>query len=82
MELAIINGTYRDNSNGKPQNGLSPNQRIAVPANITTLTSPGINRFAMPAMSTMPTLMAPNVLRPVSFDLSPGYLTFRGTNRH
>jgi len=64
MELAIINGTYRDNSNGKPQNGLSPSQRIAVPTNITTLTSPGINRFSLPTMPTMQTMMAGNMLRP------------------
>jgi hypothetical protein len=64
MELAIINGTYRDNSNGKPQNGLSPSQRIAVPTNITTLASPGINRFSLPTMPAMPTMMAGNMLRP------------------
>merc|ERR1711935_450317 len=50
MELAIINGTYRDNSN--------------VPTNITTLTSPGINRFSLPTMPTMQTMMAGNMLRP------------------
>jgi len=65
MELAIINGTYRDNSNGKPQNGLSPTQRIAVPTNLTTLASPaGMSRFSLPTMPTMQTMMAPNVLRP------------------
>jgi protein quaking len=73
MELAIINGTYRDNSNGKQQNGIST-RPLAIPANITL--PPSINRFQLPT-SLVPAAMAPsimgaNVLRAPNMVSQPG----------
>ena len=62
MELAIINGTYRDNSNGKA-NGMSGRLQIA------PVLQPNAPAFRLPNMSALPMgvgLVNPSsMLRPV-----------------
>ena len=52
MELAIINGTYRDNSNGQKQNGMTSSARLtAVPLTggaSLQLMSQGASQFRLP----------------------------------
>ena len=69
MELAIINGTYRDNSNGQKQNGMSGGTKLAaIPANIAFPLQNGQFRLPNIVPTAMPGLMNASVLRnPVRF---------------
>ena len=68
MELAIINGTYRDNSNGQKQNGMSGTKLAAIPANIAFPLQNGQFRLPNIVPTAMPGLMNASVLRnPVRF---------------
>jgi len=64
MELAIINGTYRDNSNGQKQNGMTGTKLAAIPANIA-FPLPQNGQFRLPNIvpTAMPGLMNASVLR-------------------
>ena len=69
MELAIINGTYRDNSNGQKQNGMSGTKLAAIPANIAFPLQNGQFRLPNIVPTAMPGLMNASVLRnPVRFN--------------
>jgi hypothetical protein len=64
MELAIINGTYRDNSNGQKQNGMSGGTKLAaIPANIAFPLQNGQFRLPNIVPTAMPGLMNASVLR-------------------
>ena len=63
MELAIINGTYRDNSNGQKQNGMSGTKLAAIPANIAFPLQNGQFRLPNIVPTAMPGLMNASVLR-------------------
>ena len=68
MELAIINGTYRDNSNGQKQNGMTGTKLAAIPANIAFPLQNGQFRLPNIVPTAMPGLMNASVLRnPVRF---------------
>ena len=63
MELAIINGTYRDNSNGQKQNGMTGTKLAAIPANIAFPLQNGQFRLPNIVPTAMPGLMNASVLR-------------------
>ena len=71
MELAIINGTYRDNSNGQKQAGgagMNGTKLAAMPASIAFPLQNGQFRLPNIVQTAMPGLMNASVLRnPVSF---------------
>jgi hypothetical protein len=75
MELAIINGTYRDNSNGQKQNGMTGTKLAAIPANIAFPLQNGQFRFTNIVPTAMPGLMNASVLRNPNMTMTQAGMT-------